>query len=169
MSNVPAGATLSEDGHYWWDGQEWQLVQQQQYDGGTGGGDGGTGGEAPAGQAIIAFTDVYAGDANTGMGPRVIIDVDDNPDNHHVLHVGAGCVAVWGEINSGNADAVNYSDQYKIDGVDHTVDELNLGIGQHTTRSVKLGRLTAGKHDFEITLNGGPAWGEDHQFDVSDI
>jgi hypothetical protein len=26
MSNVPAGALLSDDGHYWWDGHQWQLV-----------------------------------------------------------------------------------------------------------------------------------------------
>lgn len=26
MSNVPEGATLSEDGYYWWDGTDWQEV-----------------------------------------------------------------------------------------------------------------------------------------------
>ncbi|HEV8296011.1 MAG TPA: hypothetical protein VGQ20_01895 [Acidimicrobiales bacterium] len=35
MTNVPEGAQLSEDGNYWWDGYEWQLVQT--VDGGTGG------------------------------------------------------------------------------------------------------------------------------------
>lgn len=35
MSNVPEGAQLSEDGQYWWDGSEWQLVE-----GGEGGGGG---------------------------------------------------------------------------------------------------------------------------------
>jgi hypothetical protein len=28
MSNVPAGATMSEDGHYWWDGTAWQPVHE---------------------------------------------------------------------------------------------------------------------------------------------
>jgi hypothetical protein len=28
VTNVPQGATVSEDGHYWWDGQQWQLVRQ---------------------------------------------------------------------------------------------------------------------------------------------
>lgn len=27
MSNVPEGAQRSEDGHYWWDGSQWQPVQ----------------------------------------------------------------------------------------------------------------------------------------------
>ena len=27
MSNVPEGAQLSDDGNYWWDGNEWQPVQ----------------------------------------------------------------------------------------------------------------------------------------------
>src|SRR5215469_6743978 len=49
---VPAGATLSEDGHYWWDGQQWQLVDHagggaqqtgaQQTAAGPGGGGGAT-------------------------------------------------------------------------------------------------------------------------------
>ncbi|HEU5474790.1 MAG TPA: hypothetical protein VFV67_29455 [Actinophytocola sp.] len=33
MSNVPDGATLSDDGYYWWDGTDWQPV-----DGGPSGG-----------------------------------------------------------------------------------------------------------------------------------
>ncbi|HEY7628167.1 MAG TPA: hypothetical protein VH761_13920 [Ilumatobacteraceae bacterium] len=35
MSNVPEGAQLSEDGQWWWDGQQWQAVE------------GGSGGAAP--------------------------------------------------------------------------------------------------------------------------
>ncbi len=27
MSNVPEGAQLSEDGQWWWDGNEWQAVE----------------------------------------------------------------------------------------------------------------------------------------------
>ena len=27
MSNVPEGAQLSDDGQYWWDGENWQLVE----------------------------------------------------------------------------------------------------------------------------------------------
>jgi hypothetical protein len=166
MSNVPEGATLSEDGYYWWDGSQWQPVQ---HDGDAGpGGDGGGGNGQQPGQPIIGFVDVYAGDANTGMGPRVIIDTEDNPDNHHVLHIGAGCVAVWGEGNGGTAEGP-YADTWAIDGgSDQTLDNLTLAPQITTTRSVSLGRLTAGKHTFTLTLNG-VAYGEDRDFDVSDI
>jgi hypothetical protein len=27
---MPEGAQRSEDGHYWWDGSQWQLVPQDQ-------------------------------------------------------------------------------------------------------------------------------------------
>ncbi len=27
MSNVPEGAQLSDDGQYWWDGENWQAVE----------------------------------------------------------------------------------------------------------------------------------------------
>ncbi len=28
MTEIPEGAQRSEDGNYWWDGQQWQLVEQ---------------------------------------------------------------------------------------------------------------------------------------------
>ncbi|HEU5474330.1 MAG TPA: hypothetical protein VFV67_27095 [Actinophytocola sp.] len=162
MSNVPQGATLSDDGHYWWDGTDWQLVQ----DNGDAGGAGGSDGSADAGTPVIVFVDVYAGSANTGPGPRVIVDQDDNPDDHLVLHVDAGCLAVWGEGNAGTADGV-YSDSWSLeDGTTGTLDDLSL-LPEHTvTRSVRLGRLGAGRHTFSVTLNG-QAFGEDRDFDVA--
>jgi hypothetical protein len=30
MAEIPADAPRSEDGHYWWDGSQWQLVDQAQ-------------------------------------------------------------------------------------------------------------------------------------------
>jgi len=30
MAEIPAGAPRSEDGHYWWDGGQWQLIDQGQ-------------------------------------------------------------------------------------------------------------------------------------------
>lgn len=30
MSNVPPGAQVSEDGYYWWDGNQWQLIDREQ-------------------------------------------------------------------------------------------------------------------------------------------
>jgi hypothetical protein len=39
MSNVPEGAQLSDDGHWWWDGSQWQAVSQ---DGDAAGGSAGS-------------------------------------------------------------------------------------------------------------------------------
>ena len=33
MADIPADAPRSEDGHYWWDGAQWQLVDQSQQNG----------------------------------------------------------------------------------------------------------------------------------------
>lgn len=155
MSNVPEGAPLSEDGYYWWDGTDWQAVDNgSQTDGG-----------GDAGTCVIGFVNVYAGDSDTGFQPRVILDVDDNPDNHHVMHVDAGCLAVWGEGNGGTADCT-YSDVWTLDGGSpNSIDNLNLPPGKTTTRSVPLGRLAKGKHTFEVTLNGG-AKGSHLDFEV---
>jgi len=32
MPDIPADAQRSEDGNYWWDGNQWQLVDQSQAD-----------------------------------------------------------------------------------------------------------------------------------------
>lgn len=32
MSAPPAGATRSEDGRYWWDGENWQLISEEPED-----------------------------------------------------------------------------------------------------------------------------------------
>jgi hypothetical protein len=37
MSNVPEGAQLSEDGQYWWDGENWQAVEGGNTNDNTGG------------------------------------------------------------------------------------------------------------------------------------
>ena len=42
MSNVPEGAQLSDDGQWWWDGQQWQLVDNANANSGSG--DSGSGG-----------------------------------------------------------------------------------------------------------------------------
>lgn len=36
MTEIPADAQRSEDGNYWWDGSEWQLIDQSQAAGGQG-------------------------------------------------------------------------------------------------------------------------------------
>lgn len=176
---VPEGAQLSEDGNYWWDGSDWQLVEQK----GAGGTEVGTRSEdgnywwdgsdwqpvdtseGGAGTCVIGFVDVTMDGQSLGMGPRVIIDVNDNPDGHHVLHEGAGCIAAWGEGNAGTGDGP-YSDTWQLDGgAVESVDNLTLPRGTTTTRSVSLGRLSKGKHKFEVTLNG-VAYGSHNDFEV---
>ncbi len=51
MPTPPEGAQLSEDGHYWWDGENWQLVDDTAGGAGGGTGDAGAGGTAPSGGA----------------------------------------------------------------------------------------------------------------------
>ena len=45
MSNPPDGAQISDDGQWWWDGEQWQPIEGGDSD--SGGGDGGEQG-APA-------------------------------------------------------------------------------------------------------------------------
>ncbi|HEX4725420.1 MAG TPA: hypothetical protein VH333_23105 [Pseudonocardiaceae bacterium] len=45
MAEIPADAPRSEDGHYWWDGSQWQLVAAAQ---------GGAQGQAQGGQQAAA-------------------------------------------------------------------------------------------------------------------
>lgn len=39
MTQIPEGAQISDDGNYWWDGSQWQLVDQGAGDGGQAAGD----------------------------------------------------------------------------------------------------------------------------------
>ena len=61
MSNAPEGAQFSDDGQWWWDGQQWQAVSQ---------GGGPTGGSSEAGD------DRSAARVNQGM-PASIYDLTD--------------------------------------------------------------------------------------------
>jgi len=139
-------------------------------DSGYGYGDSGTGegsGGGDAGSCLIVFGDMaLAGYGGIGAAPLVQIDPDDNPDNHVVLHIGAGCQAVWLDVNAGTA-ACDYSDTTDVDGTAQpSVDNLSLGPQQSDWRTVKLGRVSAGRHTFTATLNGGTQG--THDFDVSD-
>lgn len=62
MSEVPEGAQLSEDGFWWWDGQEWQPVPQE-----------GTGGAAddPAAAAQSPEPDQPDGEQDSGAAARI--------------------------------------------------------------------------------------------------
>ena len=183
---IPEGAQVSEDGQYWWDGEHWQAVTDDVAGAGGEAQDGmlsedgnyrwdanqrtwqaidvSAAGGAGAGTCVIGFVDAVFDGQSLGMGPLVLIDTADNPDNHHVKHVDAGCVAAWGEGNGGTADCT-YDDTWQLDGgAVNQLPGLNLPPGTTTVRSVPLGRLSKGKHKFEVTLNGA-AYGS-NEFEV---
>ena len=63
MSNVPDGAQQSEDGRYWWDGENWQLVEGADGNENAGGNDNSTAGEVSADDlAPVNDTGVEPGD-----------------------------------------------------------------------------------------------------------
>jgi hypothetical protein len=71
-----------------------------------------------------------------------------------------------GEANAGTSDCT-YVDQWALDdGGWNDIDGLTLPPNQSTTRSASLGRLAAGKHTFQLYLNG-LAYGEHRDFDVT--
>jgi len=53
MSNVPEDAILSDDGYWWWDGENWQPVEGDGEGEGEGGDDGGD--AEPAGEPVFEF------------------------------------------------------------------------------------------------------------------
>jgi hypothetical protein len=59
MTSVPEGAQISEDGNYWWDGTQWQLVAaasgSSPETSAPASGEAGTGGEASAADGIAAW------------------------------------------------------------------------------------------------------------------
>lgn len=91
MSNVPEGAQLSEDGQWWWDGENWQPVE---------GGEGGEGGEQ--GEAAFDFD---------GTGIR--IDAENSP----VPSAGEELKAGFAICNTGTA-AGQCNVLFEIDGQD---------------------------------------------------
>jgi hypothetical protein len=59
MSEMPEGAQLSDDGNYWWDGENWQLVRGAEVPAGA---------EAPAGAEDVSADDL-APVGDTGVEP----------------------------------------------------------------------------------------------------
>ena len=65
MSNVPDGAQLSDDGQYWWDGNQWQPVDQGSSDAPSGG----PGGDVP-GDIVIEYADPSDEDEIDAVDPN---------------------------------------------------------------------------------------------------
>jgi hypothetical protein len=87
MSQPPEGAQLSEDGYYWWDGSQWQLVDQSG-DGAAASDQAAMSGPSPdepfpadqfpeIGRVLQYGNDVDAYLTDIGVDPSVITDTDD--------------------------------------------------------------------------------------------
>jgi hypothetical protein len=77
MTDVPEGAQLSEDGQWWWDGEQWQPV-------------GGAGAEAPSSSSSDASTVGSPDDASMSSEQQSTnqINADDFPSLARVLYFG---------------------------------------------------------------------------------
>ena len=73
MSNVPEGAQLSEDGQYYWDGTDWQLVEGAEGAAGTEGTEG-AGGEGGGAGDITAEELEPVGDSGAETGNEDLLD-----------------------------------------------------------------------------------------------
>jgi hypothetical protein len=150
MTTVPEGAQLSEDGHWWWDGQDWQAV---------GSGDAG----APQATAEFAF------DTN---GVTVSPDETDNPDNHAVLHHDAGTQVSFLVWNVGQAAGVATVTVYVDDQQVQTWTSGNIAPGGSESPNNGFvhgcGRYPAGQHVFRVLVTPGHA-GNDSTTDSVDI
>jgi len=83
MSNVPEGAQLSDDGQWWWDGENWQPVNQEGGQGGTAqGGDGDERSQAKAAQGLPATLEELSDDQRKQvMGePTVAVEAVDTEE-----------------------------------------------------------------------------------------
>jgi hypothetical protein len=157
---MPEGAQVSEDGNYWWDGANWQLVA----------GAGGAGADAGA-DAGAQATAEFIFDTN---GLWVEPDSTDNPDNHVVLHHDAGTQVsflLWNVGNGkGSATVTIYVDDQQVQtwtsgevgpqqsaGIDG--DGFVHGCGRHPT----------GSHVFRSIVSPGHTGGGDDTTNTVDV
>jgi hypothetical protein len=159
MAAVPEGAQLSEDGQWWWDGTQWQAVDQQ--DGGQDGG--GQGGDA--GQATAEF-------AFDNNGVLVSPDDLDNPDNHVVLHHDAGTkvsFAIWNMGQAaGTATVTVYVDDQEVQTWTSGSIAPGTSGGPDDGYIHGCGRYPAGQHVFRVVVTPGHS-GQDSTTNSVDI
>ena len=142
MSNTPEGAQLSDDGQWWWDGENWQPVD-------TSGG-GATPSETAQGSPAFDF------DTN---GLRI------DSENSPVPHAGEALKAAFGICNTGTAGGQAHV-TLKIDGADTGVtwDSPWLEPGQCTAPDGDgyvhgLPGQSEGSHTFEGSATPAGSFG----------
>jgi hypothetical protein len=158
VTDIPADATRSDDGQWWWDGAQWQPVTdagQQQQGGGQGQPQESGGASTPgdAGAAEFGFD-------NNGL--IVQVDQSDNPDNHVTLHVDAGTEAVFTVCNMGTAQGTASVTIFVDDQQVQTWSSGAVPPGQCEGTNVSgCGRLGAGSHTFRAVVTPGHAGNDD--------
>ena len=151
---IPEGAERSPDGHWWWDGQEWQPVIPGQFEPGH---------EKPTAEFIF--------DSN---GLWVDPDSDDNPDNHAVLHHDAGTQVsfiVWNAgTGKGSATVTIYVDDVEVQTWVSGEVEPRQSAGIEGDGFVHgCGRHPAGRHVFRAGVTPGHGGGGDSTTNEVDV
>jgi hypothetical protein len=149
MTTPPEGAQLSEDGHYWWDGGDWQLVDH-----------------AAIAEAAPAASAAPAAGVSSGSGsaapaqpvepPQVVLDGTAGFEPAFPA-VGAPILYSWGEINRGGPITETYHAkvEFKNDDVPLDVQLVEctpLGTGEGANRSIQLSAPTSAGMGYTIEL-----------------
>ena len=151
---IPAGAERSPDGHWYWDGYDWQPVIPGQV---------GYEHEKPTAEFVF--------DTN---GLWVDPDSDDNPDNHAVLHHDAGTQVSFIVWNSGpakgSATVTIYVDDVEVQTWVSGEVEPRQSAGIDGDGFVHgCGRHPHGRHVFRAVVTPGHAGGGDTTTNEVDI
>jgi hypothetical protein len=151
---MPAGAQVSEDGNWWWDGSAWKPVVPGEGDGGH---------EQPSAEFIFDTNGVW-----------VEPDSTDNPDNHVVLHHDAGTQVsflVWNVGPGQGAATVTVSvDDQEVQTWTSGEVAPNQSAGIDGDGFVHgCGRYPAGRHVFRVVVTPGHEGGGDSTTNEVDI
>jgi len=161
---MPEGAQVSEDGNYWWDGANWNLMSDVEN----------AAVAAVAGVLGIAPEEPSAEFIFDTNGVWVDPDDTDNPDNHVVLHHDAGTQVsflVWNiGAGKGNATVTIYVDDQQVQTwtSGEVAPKQSAGIeGDGFVHG--CGRHPTGSHVFRAIVTPGHSGGGDDTTNTVDI